>query len=377
MSETLRRTWAEIDLSAIQHNYRLVRDRLSAGCCCMAVVKANAYGHGAVPVAKALSASGADWFGVATLDEAIELREHGITEPILILGYTSPQEAAKLATYRITQAVIDREHAEQLEREAAAADVTLDVHIKIDSGMTRVGFFCQTEALPIDEIAQSCSLPHLRAEGIFTHFAVADESDGEAVTRTQFTRFQQVIEALAARGITFALRHCCNSAAALRFPDMHLDMVRAGIVLYGVPPSGDPAEQAILRPTMALKTTVSLVKEVPADIGVSYGHTARTAAPTTLATLPIGYADGLLRLAAAKHRVSVGGTTAPLVGRVCMDQCVIDVTDIADATQGLPVTVFGDALVSVSDYAAACQTIPYESFCLVSKRVPRLYRGND
>ncbi len=375
MPQILRRTWAEVDLAAVRHNYRFVRKHLHKDCRCMAVVKADAYGHGAVPVAKALLAEGVDFLGVSNIEEAVELRENAITAPILIFAYTPPHEAARLAKFGITQAILDSAYAEQLEREAAAAGVTLSVHIKLDTGMSRVGFFCQ-DASPVKEIARVCALPHLNAEGIFTHFAVADESDGEDFTRLQFARFTQTVEALRACGITFALHHCCNSAAALRFPEMQLDMVRAGIVLYGVSPCGDPAEQAALRPTMAVRTIVSQCKTVPCGTGVGYGLTVHTDRPCTLATLPIGYADGLLRLAASTHCVSVGGTKAPLVGRVCMDQCVIDITDLPPVTADTVVTVFGDSAVSVRDYAAACHTIPYESYCLIGKRVPRVYRDD-
>ena len=368
MDAPLRRTWAEVDLGAVRHNFRLVRNRLHTDCLCMAVVKADAYGHGAVPVARALLSEGADWLGVSNITEAVELREHGITAPILIFSYTPPAEARRLADYHLTQAVLDEPYAVKLEREAAAADVTVSAHIKLDTGMSRVGFVCGQES-PVDAIARACAFEHVSVNGIFTHFAVADEPDGEAYTRQQFALFMNTVDALRERGITFALRHCCNSAATLRFPEMQLDMVRAGIVLYGV----SPVVQADLRPTMALRTVISQQKTVPAGTGVGYGLTAHTDRPTVLATLPIGYADGLIRLAAETHRVSVGGTTAPLVGRICMDQCVIDVTDLPSVNTDTVVTVFGDDTVSVLDYAAACRTIPYESFCLVGKRVPRVY----
>ncbi len=372
MEKLLHRTWADVDLGAVRHNYRLVREHLRKDCLCMAVVKADAYGHGAVQVARALLAEGADWLGVSNLNEAIELRENGIAAPLLILAYTPPSEAARLAQYGITQAVLDTTYAAQLEHEAAAANVTLHVHIKLDTGMSRVGFFCQEES-PIEAIARACSFAHLQATGIFTHFAMADEPDGEEFTRQQFGRFMHTVEALRERGITFQLHHCCNSAATVRFPDMQLDMVRAGIILYGISPCGDPDLQAKLRPTMAVRTVVSQQKTVPSGIGVGYGQTAHTTRPTVLSTLPIGYADGLLRVAAIAHRVSVQGTTAPLVGRICMDQCTIDTTDLPSVSTETVVTIFGDSVVPVTDYASACQTIPYESYCLVGKRVPRCY----
>lgn len=377
MTDILHRTWAEIDLDAVRQNYHTVCDRLSPDCRCMAVVKADAYGHGAIRVAAELAAAGADQFGVSNLDEALQLRKSGISAPILIFAYTPPEQAATLAAYDITQTVLDSRYAEQLEQAAAAAGVTVRVHIKLDTGMSRVGFFCQDiSTAPLDAIARVCSLPHLQAEGIFTHFAVADEKQGDDVTRRQFQQFTQTVDALKARGITFAVRHCCNSAATLRFPEMHLDMVRAGIVLYGAPPSPELRDCIPLRACMVLKTVISQLKTVPAGTAVSYGHTFICNRQTVLATLPIGYADGLLRLASGRFKVAVNGYAAPLVGRVCMDQCMIDVTDIPNLCEGMPVTVFGADGVTVETYAASCLTIPYESLCDIGKRVPRVYYQN-
>lgn len=378
MSDFTHRTWAEIDVAAIRENYTCLRSRLSSGCRCMAIVKADAYGHGALPVAAELSAAGVDWFGVSNIDEALELRRGGIDTPILILGYTPPELAGQLAEHHITQAVLDSDYAARLETAAAKANVTVQVHIKVDTGMSRVGFFVREVVGDcVDAIAGVCALPHLNAEGIFTHFALADEQGGDAVTHQQFSRFSGILTALEQRGITFKLRHCCNSAAALRFPKMHLDMVRAGIILYGAPPSSELTDAMPLRPAMVLKTVIALIKTVPAGCAVSYGHTFVTTRPTVLATLPIGYADGLSRLAGGHFSVSVGGQKAALVGRVCMDQCMIDVTDIPHVSNGMAVTVFGTDDVSVDAFAAACQTIPYESLCGIGKRVPRVYLQNN
>ena len=340
----------------------------------MAIVKADAYGHGAVRVAQTLAAAGADFFGVSNLNEALELRENGITTPLLILAYTPPEHASVLAAYNLTQTVFDSAYAEALAGAAKAAGVTVRVHLKLDTGMSRIGFFCQdTSCAPLDDIVRVCALEHLEAEGVFTHFAVADEPNADAVTREQFARFLAVLDALKKRGITFAVRHCCNSAATLRFPEMHLDMVRVGISLYGVPPSAETADAQPLRPAMTLKTAVAQVKDVPTGTAVSYGHTFVCERPTTLATLPIGYADGLLRLASGRFFITINGQKAPLVGRVCMDQCTVDVTDLDAVREGLVATVFGSDALSVSDYAASCLTIPYESLCHIGKRVPRVY----
>jgi len=369
VSDFLRRTWAEVDLNAIHANYHMFKERLSPACRCMAVVKADAYGHGAVRVAQTLA--DADFFGVSNLDEALELRQNGITAPILIFAYTPPEYAKTLADHHITQTVLDASYADALEQAAAKAGVTVNVHLKIDTGMSRVGFFCQGNA-PVEAITRTCSLKHLHAEGIFTHFAVADDPQNDAITRLQFKRFTDLLDTLKARGITFPLRHCCASAAALRFPEMHLDMVRIGISLYGGAAVNGLA--APLHPAMTLKSVIAQIKTVPAGTAVSYGHTFTCDRETTLATLPIGYADGLPRSASGKFYVSVNGTLAPSVGRVCMDQCLVDITDIPQITVGTPAVLFGTEELPVEDLAVACGSISYEVFCGVSKRVTRVYR---
>ncbi len=373
VSDFLRRTWAEVDLDALHANYQMFKSHISPDCRCMAVVKADAYGHGAVAVAKKLA--DADFFGVSNLDEALELRQNGITAPILIFAYTPPEHAATLAAHNITQTALDVCYAEALEEAAAAAGVTVSIHLKIDTGMSRIGFFCQDDTLPpVDAIVRTCSLPHLRADGIFTHFAAADEPTSDAVTRLQFKRFTDVINTLKARGITFPLRHCCASAAALRFPDMHLDMVRVGIALYGASPLADATHPLPLRPVMTLKSVVSQIKTVPAGTAVSYGHTFTCPRETTLATLPIGYADGLPWHASGNFEVSVNGHRAPGIGRVCMDQCLIDITDIPRVEVGTTVTLFGTTDLSVESFSRFAHTIPYDILCAINKRVARIYR---
>lgn len=379
MSEFLKRTWAEIDLDAIEKNYRAIRGSLADGSRLMAVVKADAYGHGAACVARTLQAAGADWFGVSNLQEAIQLREEGITRPILILSYTPPEEAARLSRYNITQTVISREYAHRLNDEAAAAGVTLPVHIKLDTGMSRVGFFYhheQADAAVLEELTQVCRLPHLTAEGIFTHFASADEEDDGGFTQHQFDLFCHAVERLAQAGITFKLKHCCNSAATLRFPQMHLDMVRPGIILYGLAPAPWMRTLLPLLPAMSLKTVASLVKEIPADTCVSYGRTFITKRVSTVATVPIGYADGYPRSLSGTARMLVNGQFVPLVGRVCMDQCLLDVTDVPAVCEGMTVTVFGgdgNEQLPVEELATLSGSINYEVVCLIGKRVPRIF----
>lgn len=375
MKHWLKRTWAEIDLDRLQTNLHRIK-AAAENSLVMAVVKADAYGHGAVMAARTLCEAGADWLAVSNLDEAIQLRNAGLSAPMLILSYTPPEEVALLAEHRIAQTVVSASHAKALSDTAVKAGVTLDVHIKVDTGMTRVGFFAADGILPTDEIAAACALPALKASGIFTHFAVADEQDGDAFTRKQYTRFIDTVDALAARGITFAIRHCCNSAATLRYPEMHLDMVRPGLILYGLYPDGWMRDMLPLEPVMSLRTHVSHVKAVPADTTISYGRQYTTAAEETIATVPIGYADGYTRRAQGKAHMLVNGSRAPVRGRICMDQCMLDVSGIADVEAGTLVTAFGrdkDTALSVETYAAWSDTINYEIVCAVGKRVPRLF----
>ena len=373
MKQTQTRTWTEIDLSNLEHNYRALRAMLPQGCRFLGVVKADAYGHGAVQVARRLETLGAEYLAVACLDEALELRQAGITTPILILGYTPTERAEALLDNGITQTVYDVEMARALSDAAAAAGKTLKIHVKADTGMSRLGWLCGGENLSaaVETMAQVCALPGLEAEGIYTHFANADGD--EDYTMLQFTRFLDLLEALKERGITFAIRHCAASAAALKFPCTHLDMVRPGIALYGHYP--DPSCEGLdgpgLRPVMTLKTRVASVKAVPAGTPVSYGCTHVLDRETKLAALTIGYADGLPRLCSDKLEVLIGGQRAPVVGRICMDMCMADVTGL-DVAPGDEVEVFGEHL-PIEDVAALAGTIQYELLCAVSPRVHRAY----
>ena len=373
MKQTQTRTWTEIDLSNLEHNYRALRAMLPQGCRFLGVVKADAYGHGAVQVARRLETLGAEYLAVACLDEALELRQAGITTPILILGYTPTERAEALLDNGITQTVYDVEMARALSNAAAAAGKTLKIHVKADTGMSRLGWLCggEDQSAAAEAIAQVCALPGLEAEGIYTHFANADGD--EDYTMLQFTRFLDLLEALEGRGITFAIRHCAASAAALKFPCTHLDMVRPGIALYGHYP--DPSCEGLdgpgLRPVMTLKTRVASVKAVPAGTPVSYGCTHVLDRETKLAALTIGYADGLPRLCSDKLEVLIGGQRAPVVGRICMDMCMADVTGL-DVAPGDEVEVFGEHL-PIEDVAALAGTIQYELLCAVSPRVHRAY----
>ena len=373
MKQTQTRTWTEIDLSNLEHNYRALRAMLPQGCRFLGVVKADAYGHGAVQVARRLETLGAEYLAVACLDEALELRQAGITTPILILGYTPVERADSLLEGGITQTVYDVDMAKALSDAAVAAGKTLKIHVKADTGMSRLGWLCgeADQSAAVEAIAQVYALPGLEAEGIYTHFANADGD--EDYTMLQFTRFLDLLEALKDRGITFAIRHCAASAAALKFPCTHLDMVRPGIALYGHYP--DPSCEGLdgpgLRPVMTLKTRVASVKTVPAGTPVSYGCTYVLDRETKLAALTIGYADGLPRLCSDRLEVLVKGSRAPIVGRICMDMCMADVTGL-DVAPGDEVEVFGEHL-PIEDVAALAGTIQYELLCAVSPRVHRAY----
>ena len=370
-----RRTWAEISLPNLEHNYRALRAMLPAGCRFLGVVKANAYGHGAVPVAKKLEALGAEYLAVACLEEAKELREAGICAPILLLGYTPPECAAELLRHELTQTVYDLETARALSDAALAAGKRLRVHIKADTGMSRLGWLCGGEGLEdaAASIAAVCALPGLEAEGIYTHFANADAD--EAYTMLQFTRFLELLDRLEGRGLTFQIRHCAASAAVLKYPCTHLDMVRPGVALYGHYP--DPSCEGLdgpgLRPVMTLKTRVASVKRVPAGTPVSYGCTHVLERDTRLAALTIGYADGLPRLCSDRLEVWLGGRRVPVVGRICMDMCMVDATGL-DVRPGDEAEVFGGHL-AIEEAAALAGTIQYELLCAVSPRVPREYLG--
>ena len=370
---TLRRTWAEIDLEALTYNYHQARQRIGAGVKYMGVVKADAYGHGAVQVARRLEALGADYLGVSSLDEARELRRGGIRMPILILGHTPPEMVPQLLEYDITQTVSARAKAEEYSAAAKECGGTLKIHIKVDTGMSRLGFLVRGRHFEsgVEAIAASCRLPYLDAEGIFTHFSVSDEDDAEseAYTREQFGLFRRVMDSLAEQGCTFAIRHCANSGALARYPEMYLDMVRPGIALYGV---GAEAAQMGLRPVMALKSCVSTIKVFDPETDISYGRRFRTTERTRVGVLPIGYADGLFRNLSERMGVVTEQGMAPILGRICMDMTMVDLTDKPNVHVGDTVELFGSRQ-RVDLLAERLGTIPYELICAVSKRVTRLY----
>lgn len=376
--ELLKRTWAEIDLNALAHNYHVLRANMAANCRFLGVVKADAYGHGAVTVSRCLQQLGAEFLAVSNLEEAIQLRRAGQKLPVLILGYTPPQYARFMAEQDIRQEVNCLEYGLQLAHEMAGTPQRLKIHLKLDTGMSRLGFFAYDRPETLEELVQLCRTDGLETEGMFTHFAVADSyaEDCQGFTALQFSRFQAIVEALEGLHLRPAICHCCNSAATILHPEYHLDMVRPGIATYGMAPDLCMIGAADLRPVMALRSTIAQIKPFQPEVSVSYGRIYYTDGPSTIAVVPMGYADGYPRLLSSARSFLLHGQEVPQVGRVCMDMCMVDVTGVPEARVGDTVTVFGrdgEAVLSVDSLAAQAGTISYELLCAVSKRVPRLY----
>lgn len=373
MRAEMKRTWAEVSMDRLAHNYHNLRALTPYGTKFLGLVKADAYGHGAVPVGKKLEELGADYLGVACLDEAIELREAGIKAPIMILGCTPTVYASDLVKYNITQACYDLQCAKELSSEAVKAGGEITVHIQCDTGMTRLGFLCHEETMEqsAKEIYEAVNLPGLKAEGIFTHFSDSDGS--EEYTMMQFGRFLDIIEKVKALGYEFAIRHCANSAATLLYPATYLDMIRPGIVLFGhLPDANMDPDLCDLVPVLELKSRVATVRTVPAGTPVSYGRTNTTQRETRLAVIPVGYGDGYCRGFSNKITVMINGQKAPVFGRICMDMCMVDVTDIPDVKEGDTAILYGDGQ-PVEVGAGIMNTISYELLCVMAKRIHRIY----
>lgn len=372
--------WAEIDLDALLSNYTLIRRTVGGNVC--AVLKADAYGHGSVAVAEALHKAGVSAFAVSCLAESRHLRRHGLTEPLLILGYTDPAFADELAALGITQSLFSPEYAAELSRAAAEAGCIVRCHLKADTGMGRIGFNLRTDFdKAMGEMEACYSLPGLEITGIFQHFAVADSlsEDDNAYTTAQHDLFVRAVERLRADGFDPGTVHCANSAAQLLHPEWRHDLVRAGIILYGLAPSGEVGS-AELRPAMTLKAVVTHVKWLDAGQSVSYGRTFTAEKPTCAATISVGYADGYPRRLSGLGAMTIRGKAAPVIGRVCMDQTIVDVTGIPDVQPGDEVIVFGPDAAPGADTADTVAektgTINYEIICGISRRVPRVYLQN-
>jgi len=376
--------WAEIDLDALRHNFAYIRQAVGGPVC--AVVKADAYGHGDVATAKTIQQAGVAGFAVSSLGEGHHLRHHGITIPILILGYADPAHAATLAEDDIATACFSTEYAQALSAAAVQAGVRVKVHIKIDTGMGRIGFAVRSGfEETIREVEALYALPGLAICGIFQHFAVADSDapDDLAYTEEQYDLFTRVVDRLQADGYATGTVHCANSAAQLRHPEWRRDMTRAGIILYGLDPSPEVHFDG-LRPTMTLKSVVTFVKDLLPGESVSYGRTYTANTPRKVATVCVGYADGYPRALSGSNGnpnagvMSIRGKPAPIIGRVCMDQTLVDVTDIPDVKMNDEVTVFGPENAAIGadtadSIAAKTGTINYEIICGISRRVPRVY----
>ena len=376
----VKRTWAEISLNAIEHNYNIIRNKVADDTKVCCVIKADGYGHGAVELSQIYEKLGADFFAVSNIDEGIEIRKSGSKLPIVILGYTPVSEAENLAEYDISQAVFSLEYAKELSEKCVEEDCICKMHIKVDSGMSRIGFMCQEfprDEYSIEEICEACCLPNLEVEGLFTHFCVSDEdAEGREFTNKQYENFIHVRDSLKKRGVDISVVHCSNSGAVEDYPETCCDMVRAGIILYGLAPSSKLADRLDLVPAMTLKTVVAFVKEVQKGATISYGRTFTADRKMKIATVPIGYADGFIRQNAKDGYMMVNGKKAKIVGRICMDQTMLDVTDIEDVKTGDEVVVFGtgeNGEPTADSLAENTGTINYETVCLVGKRVPRIY----
>ncbi len=371
--EFLRRTWAEIDISALRHNFSVLKN-LSKNSEITCVVKANSYGHDDNIVVPALNEAGCKRFAVSNIEEAVHIRNLGVDKPILILGYTPVSMVEELYKFNISQCVFSADYAKELSRFAAEKGVTVKIHIKLDTGMGRLGFDCRSDELAeIDSAIESAKLPNLELEGIFTHFASSDRSDEEedGFTDLQYSRFDKAIKLMNAAGLDPEVCHCRNSAAMLKDKDKELDLSRAGICLYGLTPSTALNIKEDLIPVMTFKSIVSMVKKIRRGDTVSYGRTFKAHKDMTVATVSAGYADGYPRLLSNKGYVLINGQKANILGRVCMDQFVVDVSDIDGVATDTEVILFGKDL-PVEEIAATCGTINYEIICGISPRVPRI-----
>lgn len=367
------RTYAEIDLDAIAHNVRELRRITDSSAELIAVVKADGYGHGAEMVSKTALKNGASRLAVAFVDEGLALRNKGLDAPILVLGYTPPALAEVAVEKGLTLTVFSEEIADALSIASRKLNRTVDVHVKIDTGMTRIGIRPEEAVGFIQWLKIQKGI---NVEGIFTHFASADESD-KSYTRLQFERFCRVLKELEKIGIRIPLPHCANSAAIIDLPSTHLKGVRAGIAIYGLWPSPDVDHSRLtLRPAMNFKTRVSQVKTVTEQVCVSYGRTYQTGRESLLATLSVGYADGYTRMLSGKAQVLLKARRIPVVGRICMDQCVVDATGLTGIEPGDEAVLFGkqgDEFLPVDELAQVLGTLNYELVCAVGKRVPRIY----
>lgn len=372
--QSYRDTWGEISLEAVKNNTRQYKEFIGEKVKMMAVVKADGYGHGAVPVAQAALLAGADYLGVAILDEAIQLREAGITQPILVLGYTPIRSIRQAILANVELAVFSQDVLEEIINQSEQLQKTVSIHLKVDTGMSRIGVQTSEEAIYLAR--KAIASKNVILKGLFTHFANADSED-PTYTLNQYEKFRSIISDLDFQNISILLKHCCNSAGTMNFPEMHLDMVRVGIGLYGLYPDASLKNHSIqLQQAMTLKTKIASLKMVSKSQPISYGCTYVPSSDRLIATLPIGYADGLSRLLSNRGHFLLHGEKVSVTGRVCMDQTMIDVSNVPCCHQGDVVTIFGmngESFQSIDEIATLMGTINYEVVCLIGKRVPRIY----
>lgn len=383
LEKFVKRTWAKVNIDNIKYNFVEIKKKLNPKTKLLCVLKADAYGHGAEFLVKEYEKLGADFFGVSNLDEAMQLRKAGAKKPILIFGYTPSECADVLAKNNISQAVFSLEYAKRLQNECKNKGVKIKAHLKIDTGMSRIGFFAQNEESrqkSIEDILEINNMPEIEIEGVFTHFSVADDvTNNKDYTAYQIENFKKIIGDLESKGLSVPLKHCCNSGGIINFPEMQLDMVRAGVILYGLYPSEEIVGKIDLKPAMSLKTVISQVKTIPKGTSVSYGRTFVSDKEIKVASVAIGYADGYSIKFSNNSEMLVRGKRAKILGRVCMDQLMLDVSDIEGVCEGDVVTVFGvdgEDYISVDELAKNIGTINYEIICLIGKRVPRVYSEN-
>lgn len=375
--KNIRPVWAEVDLKAIENNIKEIK-RVAKDKEIIAVVKADAYGHGALDVVPVLLKNGADRLAVAVITEAIELREAGINVPILILGYTPISFADDIINYDIEQTVFDLNYAKELSKAALRLGKKAKIHISLDTGMGRIGFIPNEES--INAIEEISKLDGIEITGMFTHFSTADEAD-KNYTREQFEKYKWTVDQLEKRDINVGIKHVANSATIIDLEEYYYDAIRPGIILYGYYPSNEVNKEKIkIRPALTLKSHVIHLKEVKEGTYISYGRKYVTKGIEKIATLPIGYADGYTRLLSGKVKVIINNKLVPVVGRICMDQCMVNVSELDSVKVGDEVILLGETencKYNADNIAKEIDTISYEILCMIGKRVPRVYKINE
>ncbi len=376
MEISIRPVWAEIDLNSIENNIREIKKNVQDKEI-IAVIKADAYGHGAIDIAPVLLKNGADKLAVAVITEALQLRNNNIKAPILILGYTPVSFIKDIVEKNIQQTVYSYEYAKELANASAKLNATVNIHLALDTGMGRIGFLLNEDS--IRDIEKINKLENINIAGVFTHFSSADEEDKE-YTKYQIEEFNRFTKELECRGINLGCKHASNSAGIIDLEEAHLDAVRPGIILYGYYPSNEVMKEKIkIKPSLTLKSQIVHVKELPEGKYISYGRKFKTERKSIIATLPIGYADGYSRSLYNKAKVIINGKLVPVIGRICMDQCMVDVTDAGEVNVGDEVILLGefdDIIFNADTIAELMDTINYEVLCTIGRRVPRVYKNN-